>query len=307
MAVLLSGETDERDGSFYCNNCWDLYAGIGDEGAGALPEEAEGGGDGGGGGDNEEEEGGTAPTPTEQPANVPGAAGGEAAADVAAATAKAAGGGDGGIQRSGNSIHDPTHPDYWKNLKQEIQLRKKEGPASSVKRKDIFSHFGVELVADDGGADGGGGAGAGEALDLDNVADTMLERIVEKRKSIRFMKKKKGKVKGEKKKEKKKKEKKETKKSKFLKKGKKKKMDPAALAELPAQGLLVKDPVGALPVRPPPAKAPPRKRKPAVPPPLFGRADRDGNVARDIFYWDHATGIVQSPSNSIEANLQVLT
>lgn len=187
-------------------------------------------------------------------------------------------------------------PDYWRNLKQEIDNRKE--PTSSIKRKDIFAHFGVELVAEGAGEEAGGGGGGGgreETLDLDDVADTMLARIVDKRKSIRFMKQKKGKAKGEKKvkekkKKKEKKEKKETKKSKFNKKGKKKKMDPAALAELPAQGLLVKDPVGALLVRPPPAKAPPRKRKPAVPPPLFGRADGNGNVARDIFYWDHATG-----------------
>jgi hypothetical protein len=140
-------------------------------------------------------------------------------------------------------------------------------------------------------------SGSGELLDLDNVADTVLARIVDKRKSIRFEKNKKGKKKGEKKekKAKEKKEKKESpvKNSRFSKANKKnkKKLDATMLAvDLPAQGLLVKDPVGALPIREVPAAAPARKRKPAVPPPMFGSEDPEtGHVLRDIFYWDAVT------------------
>lgn len=201
------------------------------------------------------------------------------------------------------SIEDPTHPDYWENLKKESEsttqsedLESGEGPpslkeiGSRVSTADVFGQFAIQTdipKPDVKETETGQSQQAGE------IADVILKRIQDKRKSLRFIKKDSNATdvsEGPTGKDK------QTKKARFrankvAKKNKKKKMDPKQLASeepkipLGPRGLLVDKPVNPLPV-PKPQVVVKRlplssmaKRKPQQLFPL----QPDGSVLRSIY------------------------
>jgi len=226
------GETDPRDGHFYCNDCWNEYQGITAEA-----------------GDGPADDGGGDPTA---------------------------------------SVHDPSHPDYWQNLKQTME----EGEAKAADgyaqpQDDLFAKtLRDSTSALEKAVATPAQAGAGDDA-LDEVMDVMLERIQDKRKSIRYQKKKRGFF---------------TKRQKLPagsaggkfskgKKAKKKKVDPAELAKaqepVGEHGIFVRNPSRAIPlVKLNVAKAK-KKKKPAVPPKLFGTESADGTTCqRSVYTYD---------------------
>jgi hypothetical protein len=192
--------------------------------------------------------------------------------------------GAGADTESGPSIDNPTHPDYWTNLKQNNVSQSSKG--------DIFAEFARQSATP---ASGDGEASTTQpsviaesttpetkqedAKNLDVVLDAMLVRIQDKRKSMRFDKAGKGKRFFKKK---------EGKRKVDVKKKKKKKVDPKTLfAEAPPlgdRGLLVKEPVNALPI-PPPQRAPVKRLKPMRAVILFGQVAADGTVWRPLYHF----------------------
>lgn len=197
---------------------------------------------------------------------------------------------------------DPTHPDYWENLK-------KNGGTNSGKG-DVFAQFAREATTQLNTGTGGESAqpvpppvltpapeqaqAAGNTLappafedqrasakNLDVVVDAMLARIQDKRKSMRFDKAGKGKRFFKKK---------EVKKKLDVKK-KKKKVDPKTLfasAPIGERGVLVKEPVNALPI-PMPRAPRPKPLKPLRAVILFGEVLPDNTVFRSIYPYDDDT------------------
>jgi hypothetical protein len=117
------GETDERDSNFYCNTCWEQYSGVGEPDAAVT------------------ESGGTVAGREDEDAATSAADGTTPSTDDSGSSSIS--------PDRHKSMHDPTHPDYWTNLKSEISRRNNDA-ASSVRRKDVFAHFGIGLTENGG-------------------------------------------------------------------------------------------------------------------------------------------------------------
>eukprot|EP00039_Didymoeca_costata_P006287 m.88914 g.88914 ORF g.88914 m.88914 type:complete len:443 (-) comp13197_c0_seq1:4861-6189(-) len=162
---------------------------------------------------------------------------------------------------------DPTHPTYWQNLK--------EGGTQEETDTDVFAKMSRKSNTE---------VQEEPTTALDTEMDAMIKRIHDKRKSIRYQSKKK-----KDKNDKKDGDSKHQKKFSKANKAKKKKMNPAELAKSPIElnphGILVKNPVGALPIVKPELDKPKKRKKPAVPPPLFG-VESNGSVLRDVYDYE---------------------
>lgn len=261
------GDIDERDGNFYCFDCWNEYQGLGEE---ILPPEDD-------------------------------------------------------VRQPRRSIDDPTHPDYWSNLKRMAStMNRVEGTGSmrywkpppgteALSKSDVFAHFGLaEETENPQGSDNSSGdaidsksnqrnessdavfdSKAKEVNNLDVVVDAMLMRIQDKRKSMRYIKPQGDDSQGSA----------ATGGKRFAKarKAKKKKIDPKKLYDTGSpkpppkhfkpeqQGLLIQSPIAAIPIRSPKQK----KRKPPKPMrevQLFGIVSPDGTVSRLVYRYDDFLG-----------------